>query len=145
MIEKYIRQSHMMQIATVDDDQPWVATVYFVSNDELNLYWASPEDTSHSRHISKNQKVAVAIPVHHKKNQPVVGVQISGLAEKLNDVEAIRQIAKIYAQKYDFSEKWIDKVCNKQTKHKLYRFTPDKFVLFDDINYPDNPRQEWTP
>lgn len=131
-----------MSLATVDGGKPWVATVYYAVDDDLNLYWASPLDTNHSQHIINNQKVAVAIPVVHKKSEPVVGIQIEGIANQVKGRANIRPIAEKYASEYGFNKQWVEKFSNGQTKHKLYKFSPNKFVLFDDINYPDNPRQE---
>lgn len=145
LIRKYLAQSYMMSLATVNGDKPWVVTVYYVMDDNLNLYWASPEDTNHSQHIGENQNVAIAIPVVHKKSQPVVGIQIEGVANQVKGSEDIKPIAEKYAASYGFSEKWVEKFSNNLTKHKLYKFCPNKFVLFDDIEFPDNPRQTWTP
>lgn len=142
LIRKYLVQCHMMSLATVNGDKPWVATVYYVMDDDLNLYWASPADTNHSQQISDNQNVAIAIPVVHKKSQPVVGIQIEGVANKVDGKDKIETIARQYAKQYGFGEKWVEKFSNDQTKHKLYKFSPKKFVLFDDISFPDNPRQE---
>ncbi len=143
LISDYLNQSHMMQIATFEANQPWVATVFYVTDDELNLCWASPGNTRHSRNIRENHKVAAAIPVVHEKNQPVVGLQIEGVASLIDDAKTMEEVAKRYAAEFSFGEKWIKKICSGQTKHKLYKLNPTKFVLFDDINYPENPRQEW--
>ena len=142
LIRKYLVQCHMMSLATVNGDKPWVATVYYVMDDDLNLYWASPADTNHSQQISDNQNVAIAIPVVHKKSQPVVGIQIEGVANKVDGKDKIETIARQYAKQYGFGEKWVEKFSNDQTKHKLYKKKKKKFVLFDDISFPDNPRQE---
>lgn len=144
LIRKYLAQCHMMSLATVNGDKPWIATVYYVMDDDLNLYWASPEDTNHSQHIKNNQNVAIAIPVVHKKSQPVVGIQIEGEANKIDGKDNIEPIASRYAKEYGFSEKWVEKFSSDQTKHKFYKCCPKKFVLFDDIDFPDNPRQTWT-
>lgn len=145
LIRKYLSQCHMMSLATVSGDKPWVVTVYYVVDDDLNLYWASPEETNHSQHISDNENVAIAIPVVHKKSEPVVGIQIEGVANQVKGSENIWPIAEKYASSYGFSEKWVEKFSSYQTKHKLYKFRPTKFVLFDDTEFPDNPRQTWTP
>lgn len=143
LINNYLRQSHMMQVATVSGRKPWVATVYYVVDDELNLYWASPEKTNHSQHIRKNSNVAVAVPVVHKKNKPVVGLQAEGQANIIENIKLCEKIAEKYASEFGFGDKWIEKVCDGQTVHKLYKFKPTKFVLFDDINFPNDPKKEW--
>lgn len=37
------------------------------------------------------------------------------------------------------------KLLSGEDPHKLYQIKPELFVLFDEINFPDNPRQEWRP
>ena len=135
----------MMCMATTQNNKPWACTVYYVVDNDLNLYWASPEETNHSQHIKNNENVSVAIPVTHKKSQPVVGMQIEGKAEQVQGIENIKPVAEKYAKEYGFGEKWIEKFSSDKTKHKLYKLSPSRFVLFDDVKFPDSPRKEWIP
>ena len=54
-------QHILMTLATVNGDKPWVCSVYYVVDDDLNLYFISPPDAEHSTHIKENQNVACAI------------------------------------------------------------------------------------
>ena len=57
LVRDYLTKAQIMQIATVHDHQPWVATVYFATDIDLNLYWMSRASRRHSQEILENPKV----------------------------------------------------------------------------------------
>lgn len=71
-------------------EHPWVANVYFVHDDELNLYFVSKATTEHCKAIEKNNMVAVAIA---DSAQPLgktqKGIQLYGTAKAVNAVEKL--------------------------------------------------------
>lgn len=138
LLKQYLQERHMMQVATVADDQPWCCTVYFVADDDQNLYWASLPTRRHSQEIKQHSKVAIAIPVKFVKGEPVAGIQMSGTAEELLPSEDIRPVAKQYAAKFARDEVWIEHFVAGGTQHRLYKFTPNTIALFDEVNFPDN-------
>src|SRR5690606_14682804 len=83
-----------MQLATVAGNQPWVCTVYFVADDELNLYWLSWPTRRHSKELMGNSKVAAAIAI--KQDQPIIGVQIEGIAEEVEDAGVVESVVQKY-------------------------------------------------
>lgn len=140
LIDEYLPKQHMMQLATCINGQPWCCTVYFVHDDKRNLYWASLPARRHSREIEQNSKVAVAIPIKHAKGEKVVGIQVEGTAEMLQPSESNRLIIEAYACKFGRDAEWVDDFTAGKNQHQLYKLTPQNFVLFDDVNFPDNPR-----
>jgi len=50
-----------MQLATALDNQPWVCSVWFAADKDLNIYWFSSTTRRHSGEVLKNKKVAAAI------------------------------------------------------------------------------------
>ncbi|GAC1500854.1 MAG: hypothetical protein NVS1B10_04720 [Candidatus Saccharimonadales bacterium] len=141
VLKTSLERCHMMQLATVSNNLPWSATVYYVHDDDYNIYWASLESRQHSHHLEINPNVAVTIPVNFKKVDPVVGIQMAGLAKKLELSEANRNIVSKYALKFSRSHEWIDDFIKGKTDHKLYKFIPHKIVLFDEVNFKDSPKK----
>jgi uncharacterized protein YhbP (UPF0306 family) len=135
--------SELMQLATVDGDQPWACTVHFVADDESNLYWLSLPTRRHSQEVAKHGKVAAAIVV--KPSMPVIGVQVEGDAEEISDKETVAAVMKRYVAKYNKGQKFYDNFVAGKNEHRLYKLTPHLFVLFDEVNFPDSGRQEWRP
>ena len=144
VIKEYLSQQHMMQLATVADGQPWCCTVYFVVDDAFNLYWASLPTRRHSQEIAKHSEVAAAVPVKFIKGEPVAGLQIAGTAEMLAPTPTIRPMAERYATKFNRDTAWVEDFTAGNTEHRLYKLTPASYVIFDESNFPDNPRQEFS-
>ena len=142
LIRSYLPQGRMMQIATVDGDQPWICTVYFVEDEELNLYWLSFPTRRHSQEIAKHSKVAVAVPI--KFDKPVVGIQAEGVAETVADKEVIAAVMQRYVAKYNSGQQFYDNFVAGRNQHVLFKFTPSTYVLFDEVNFPTDGRQEIT-
>lgn len=133
----------MMQVATVSDDQPWICTVYYVFDDELSLYWASIPERRHSQEIAVHPKVAAAIAVKFVNGEKVIGVQVEGGVEMVKTPAQIKPIAVNYAAKFGRDKQWIEDFSNQKTQHRLYKLKPRLYVLFDEENFPNHPRQEF--
>lgn len=140
LIRQYLPQGRMMQIATVSGDQPWICTVYFVEDDQLNLYWLSWPTRRHSQEIAANNKIAVAVPV--KFDKPVVGVQAEGTAEVVTDKQVVADVMRRYVERYNSGQQFYERFAAGQNQHVLYKFTPSKFVLFDEVSFPSDGRKE---
>lgn len=134
----------MMQVATVSGKQPWNCTLYYASDESLNLYWISTIDTRHSKEIHKNPKTAAAIPIKFD-NLTVIGMSLEGEAELVQEANELKRGAKLYSDKFNRGEKWYKDFISGNNEHKLYRIKPKLFVIFDRVNFPDNSRKEWKP
>jgi uncharacterized protein YhbP (UPF0306 family) len=142
LIEKYLGEAKMMQVATSVADQPWNCTVYFVADEEMNLYWISKPETRHSKEIAVNQKVGFAIPVQFT-DLTVVGLSGEGNASEVASAEEIKKAIRPYADKFKRGEDWYKEFIGGKNPHKLYKIKPRMFALFDREHFPDNERQEY--
>jgi len=129
-----------MQLATERNHQPWIATVYFVADDENNLYWLSWPERRHSKELAENIRAAIAIPI--QTEQPVIGIQAEGTVEVVRDVNIVEQIMPSYITKYGQGTEFAARFKAGTAKHALYKFTPEQFVLFDELHFPGDARQE---
>lgn len=141
LIRQYLAQGKMMQIATVAGDQPWICTVYYVEDEQANLYWLSLPDRRHSREIAQHPRVAVAVPI--KFDKPVIGLQAEGRAEKVEDPEVIQRVMQGYADRYNAGKQFYDNFVAGKNQHALYRFAPDQISLFDEQTFGDGIRRKW--
>lgn len=141
LLGNYLEEKHMMQLATAVDGQPWCCTVYYVHDEQNNLYWASLPARRHSQEIEQNSRAAAAIAVKHVKGEPVVGIQMEGEAELLEPAEAIRPMAEKYAAKFGRDQQWIEDFVAGSTDHRLYKLTPNSIYLFDEVSFPGGQRQ----
>ena len=148
-IEKLIReylidgQTRMMQVATCVDNKPWICTVYYAVDEDLNLYWMSKPERRHSEEIIQNSTI-VATVVHDQQppRKDHRSVTIEGTAQELSGAEALKPIL-LYGKQLASPKEWIQAVKLATDPHKIYKLKPSKFVIFDDVNFPENPKQEW--
>jgi len=128
-----------MQLATVRDGKPWIATVYFVADTMGNVYWLSLPTRRHSEDALIEGQAAVAIAV--KLDKPVSGLQASGVVREVIDVETVRRIMPGYVAKYGSGADYAELFARGEAEHRLYQFTPDEWWLFDERNFPGGRRQ----
>lgn len=140
LIRSYLPKGRMMQVATAHNRQPWVCTVYYVEDDDLNLYWLSLPTRRHSQEIAKNNKIAITVPI--KFDKPVVGIQAEGEAVAVADKELIASVMQRYTERYNSGKQFYDNFVTGKNQHVLFKFTPTAYVLFDEVNFPEDGRKE---
>jgi uncharacterized protein YhbP (UPF0306 family) len=144
LIKDYLKRGRMMQVATSVGGQPWICTVYFVPDEQQNLYWLSLPTRRHSQEIEKNNKIAVAIAVKFDKN-PIIGIQAEGTAEVVKNAETVKKIMPTYIEKYGNGKDFYELFKSGKNEHWLYKFTPRKYFLLDEINFNDGQKHQWAP
>jgi len=57
LLQEYLTNNTLMQLATLGEDgQPWLCSVYFVHDEDDNLYWTSARSKRrHSREIKGDE------------------------------------------------------------------------------------------
>lgn len=132
-----------MQLATVSEGSPWVCSVWFGFDDNLNIYFFSAINRRHSLEIEEDGRVAGAIALPQTPQDQPRGLQFEGKAEKLTNETDIAHARQTYESRI-FDAETIDKfMVDQERPHSFYKITPSKFVLFDVVNFPDNSRQEY--
>ena len=100
-VQKYLQQYSTLTLATSQNDEPWAATVFFVSDADLNLYFVSDYRTHHGRDITANDNVAATINPDCDNWHDVHGVQLQGkvaVAEGLQRAKALMLYLKKFPQ-----------------------------------------------
>lgn len=142
IIKDYLKEAKLMQVATSVDNQPWVCSVWFAADDDLNIYFISSTTRRHSDEVLKNNKVAGAIVVPHIPTDPPRGLQFQGIAELVEDQGEVDKTMSLYAGRI-FPKEQVEEFMNDpETPHKFYKIKPTHFVLFDAVNLPEDSRQE---
>ncbi|OGM13186.1 hypothetical protein A3D84_05365 [Candidatus Woesebacteria bacterium RIFCSPHIGHO2_02_FULL_42_20] len=93
---KYLKSQRLMTLATCAD-KPWVATVYFAVDNDLNFYFVSSPKSKHCKDIEKNSKVAVNVADSHTPNSAKkVGIQAQGVASQVKGWERTKVLLKMW-------------------------------------------------
>jgi len=64
-IDAYLKTQRLMSVATFGTS-PWIANVYFIHDTDLHIYFLSKTWREHSKAITSNPRVAVAIADSHQ-------------------------------------------------------------------------------
>lgn len=131
--------SPTMQLATVRGGKPRVCTVWFVADEDMNLYWLSYPSRQHSQDIAADPHVAAAVVV--KPDEPTIGLQISGTAEGVLNPQIIKDVMERYQAKYHKGDKFLAHFQGGTNKHQLYCLKPAEISLFDEENFPGGEKQ----
>ena len=92
-VREIITRNRYLSLATTAGEEPWVAPVEYLHDEQLNFFFFSTGESRHSRHIQQNPTVAFAI---FDRTQPdytgdlsanLRGVQIRASARRLPSEE----------------------------------------------------------
>ena len=128
-----------LTLATSDGERAWAATVFYASDDDLNLYFVSDYRTQHARDISQNPACFGTINADVDDWLSVKGLQLSGevsLLDGLSRINALRIYLSRFSDVRALFENPRDK--NEETigqrlkSANLYRLTPNWVRLIDN-------------
>lgn len=145
LITDYLKEAKLMQIATAKGNRPWVATVWFAYDSELNLYFISRKSRRHSLEMNANPNVAGAIAKPHETlGVKTRGIQFEGKASEVPVLE-LPKAFRIFTKRFPKTTAYVKSVkdiLKNITQQRFYKIKPSRIVLFDEVNFPDNPQQE---
>ncbi|WP_326637715.1 pyridoxamine 5'-phosphate oxidase family protein [Streptosporangium sp. NBC_01755] len=146
LLEKYVTAGKLMQIATLGaDGAPLACSVWYDPHFAPDLLrWISRHDRAHSVNIGCDPRVAgaiVAIPLDGL-GQTARGVSFIGRAQELPVTGIDQQVARFVAR-WPAAADALDltKLAAGQTPTRLYEVAVTEWVLFDEENFPWEPRQ----
>jgi uncharacterized protein YhbP (UPF0306 family) len=126
-------------LATVGEDGPWAATVFFASDPTLNLYFVSDRQTRHGRDIAVHPRVAVAINADCRAWAEIRGLQITGRVEMLDGARRAAGFEHYLAKFHDLralleAPMGVDEetIAKRFRMADLYRVRPDWIRLIDN-------------
>jgi uncharacterized protein YhbP (UPF0306 family) len=144
LIEEYLQNAKLMQVATSKDGQPWACSVYFAFDPSLHLYWISKSTRRHSQEIKNNEKVAGTIVLPHTPGDKVRGIQFEGIAKELTTKNEIQNGMKYYAARFGMKPERVQTIVDNTDGHVCYTIIPTSYVLFDEVNFPEDSRKVYT-
>lgn len=134
LIRNYLAKYNLMQVATQGKDHPWIASVYYTFDNDLNLYFLSDPRTKHCRQIANNPKVAVAVTDSDQDISKFKrGLQIYGLAKQIKSANKIKHALKLWKAylKVKNPELSYENMLKKIIKGKMYQISPKKIKFFN--------------
>jgi uncharacterized protein YhbP (UPF0306 family) len=145
LIREYLASATTLHLATVRNGKPWVCNVWFASNDNFDLFWFSGRNRRHSEDIAKYPHVAGGITLPLTPVDPVRGIQFEGIARKITEPAEITRCERLFVNRIFSEAKLKELQASSVNPHDFYLVTPELIVLFDTVNFPTAPRQEYRP
>lgn len=129
-----------LTLATTDPEgNPHAAPVYFVVDDDVNLYFFSEVKSQHSQHVAQNPKVAAAIYPECEGWRGIKGLQLRGAARLVESAQEWDSAWARYQVKFPFVRALKAVVA----KNQLYVFIPSWIRLVDNSRGFGH-KKEWT-
>jgi uncharacterized protein YhbP (UPF0306 family) len=121
--QRLLDASTLCAIATVSPrGRAHINTAYFAWTPDFRLVWLSEPRARHSRNLSANPSVAVAVYDSNQSwGKPDRGIQIFGLAG-----DAAPEVEEVYASRFP------DYRSSEFPLYRLYQLVPRRVKLFDE-------------
>jgi uncharacterized protein YhbP (UPF0306 family) len=146
LLENYVQAGKLMQLASLNNDgSPVVCNVWYDAHFTPDvLRFISRDNRQHSQNVRIDGRVAgsiIAIPLQGL-GQTVRGVTFTGFARELPTCEADREVAAFVAR-WPRAEAALhpEKFAHGKIPTRLYEVTVAEWVLFDEENFPEQPRR----
>ena len=137
----YLTDNNHMQLATVHDGNPWLCTVYFVADDNFNLYWTSGRSRQHSLEILTNPSAAVTVVRDTERKQ---ALQIVWQAYEVSDDE-LEKVHELYQSKFGAKDYDLEVMKKHDPEGRSYwMLKPTRISFWDVVNFPESPKQSFS-
>jgi len=129
----YLQAHNVVTLATSGSQGIWAAAVFYASN-ELQLYFLSSPNSRHCLNLTTNPRIAATIQEDYKSWPEIKGIQLEGVAIKLEGEERDTAILH-YGKKYPIVAN-LDKappaIATAFNKVSWYKIVPDALHFIDN-------------
>ena len=138
-IELSLTNHYTISIATAAKEELWSASVFYVSDQKLNIYFISFDESKHIQGILKNKRVSATINQDVSDWMQIKGLQLQGVAYKVPEQHR-KNILNAYRQKFDSIHVLLDlpktddekKIAKQFNSISLFCFEPHWIRLLDN-------------
>jgi len=141
----FVRSNRAMSLATNTATGPWVCTVFYGTDKDLNLYIVTDPDSEHGQALKKSDKVAFNIFDSH---QTVVdqkkGIQGRGVCQKVTGLINVVKGLTFWQKGNPGAEKKVTmETIKKFADTRIFKITPTYLKFFNEELYPGNNYGVW--
>lgn len=139
LIISVLKDSFIMTLATVSDNNPYACTVMYATNDGINIYFVSHIGGDHIINISKNNKIAAnlynqgSLESYEKEK---IGVQLIGSAKAVMDKDECISALKMYGERFVGAKNWykdVDECLSPSSTWHVFKIVVNKAKFFNSV------------
>lgn len=127
--------NHFQMVLATNGTHPWVCTVYYTTDEDMNIYFLTGPKTIHGKQLAKNPKVAIAIadapqaPTSNKKGLQLYGIckQISGVHKVNYALGLWKKTVGVKSDDYSY-----EGMMRKAISGRMYKITPKQIKYFNE-------------
>lgn len=140
-LRRYLAEHYTMTLATAVDGRPWAATVFYVSDEQLRLYFVSDPKTRHASEAARNPNVAATIYAHDQAWQSIRGIQIEGRLAEVAGADR-RRVQDLYVDRFPLIGRLIRAATSDAERLVGQRFAAATFYVLAPgrLRFTDNTR-----
>jgi uncharacterized protein len=142
----YLESHNTMTLGTSHGDVPWVATVFYAS-DDFTLYFFSAPDSRHCQNLAANCQVAVTIQEDYRDWRKIKGIQLEGEVLEVGAAIEKAKAMAAYGRKYPevvkvFTSPGSGVFYKAFLKVRFYCVIPERIYYIDNEQFGFGKRQE---
>jgi uncharacterized protein YhbP (UPF0306 family) len=141
-IRQMLEAHNTLALATCRDGQPWTASLFFASDEKLNLYFVSDYRTRHARDIEDGSEAAATVNADSALWTEVKGLQITGSVTVLSGVQRLNALRRYLAKFADVralfeapQSKDEETIAQRLKAANMYRLQPNWIRLIDNSKW----------
>ncbi len=102
-IADFIKEHHVLTLATCDENQPWCTNCFYVYLEDENCFvYTSDDETRHVKEVLVNTKVAASVVVETNVVGKIRGIQLTGtMVRPGNELDS--KVKNAYLKKFPFA------------------------------------------
>ena len=120
-LQLFLNEHNTLTIATRNTQSIWAATVFYIADTEMNLYFLSSDKTRHIQDIESNNEVAVTIYQDVSDWQSIQGVQATGHVSHVGE-DNKSSVLNQYITKYIFLKELLNNPKDEQEERIAQQF-----------------------
>ena len=132
-VQQYLRQHHVMTLASHGDEGVWAAAVFY-ANDGFAFYFLSSPSSRHCRNLTRDSRVSAAVHEDYSDWRKIKGVQLEGIASVLAGEGEIHA-RRVYGEKFPvvgMLEQAPAAIVKALAKVRWYKLIPQRLYFIDN-------------
>ena len=141
LVTALLRNQNTLALATsCADGSPRLAPLFYLTGEDLRLYWFSSPSSEHASNLKRDHCAAVSIFLPTDQWKQICGVQMRGRVTVVTDRARRKAISQTYTDRFQLGALFQTAM----SRSRLYEFQPSW------LRYIDNARHfgykfEWSP